>query len=115
MIYPFVILFVTSTLVWSATSFAQPDSKRANECANRFASYEKRGFIYNLDTSRREIVIHAGPGFFAAPFDIKRGFAETVSCVAMKGDPNMLSEFSIIHWQTGKRFGRFHNGRLEVD
>lgn len=102
-------------VAYSSVAQAQPDPKRAKECQKRFAVYERRGFVQDLDAARGQIVLHGGPAFFAAPISMKKDFAEAASCVIVKGDPKLLAEFSIIHWQTGKTFARFHYGKLEVE
>jgi len=54
-----------------------------------------------------------GHGFLAAPIGVKREFAKTIDCYALKGTGRGVS-FDVIHWQTGKRIANWNGYRLDV-
>ena len=109
------VLVFALAVAWSMQVMAQPDTQRAKDCQKVYDAYEKLGFAYNFEKVGGQVVLYAGAPFFSAPMDVKKQFAETVSCVLMRGDPKMLAEFTITHWQTGKVFAKFHYGRLRIE
>lgn len=55
-----------------------------------------------------------GPTYFTVPIDEKKGFAEVVNCVLLKGAGGGIA-FDLVHWQTGMRVASWNGYRLDVD
>lgn len=55
-----------------------------------------------------------GPTYFTVPIDEKKGFAEVVNCVLLKGAGGGIA-FDLVQWQTGKRVASWNGYRLDVD
>lgn len=104
-----------SSLLVTAPAIAQPDPARLKQCEKTVTAAQKGQTLYDLKVRGGELIVYAGWRFYTLPFDYKEEFARAISCVIVKGDPKMRAEFTIVHWQSGKTFGRFHYGRLQVD
>lgn len=60
------------------------------------------------------IQVLVGPTYFTVPIDEKKGFAEVVNCVLLKGAGGGIA-FDLVHWQTGMRVASWNGYRLDVD
>ncbi len=68
------------------------------------------------DVGVRGTGIHVlvGLRYFTVPIDEKKGFAEVVNCILLKGADVGIA-FDLVHWQTGTRVASWNGYRLDVD
>ena len=62
------------------------------------------------DCRGASIQVLVGPTYFTVPIDEKKGFAEVVNCVLLKGAGGGIA-FDLVHWQTGMRVASW-NGEV---
>jgi hypothetical protein len=97
-------------LFWAATgAVAQPNATRQQQCGAKLEQAQRLDMVQRVDRGR----IVVGPTWFRVGFDAKEGFAETVSCFLVQGDPKMCANFDLIDWSTGKPVARYENCRLK--
>lgn len=96
---------------------APPDraaEKRFEGCRAKLKKAQEMGMLHDFGWKGGAMPrVVVGPTFFDVPFDAKEGFAETVNCFLMTGQPKFIS-FDLLDWKTEKVVGRFEAGRLEI-
>jgi hypothetical protein len=102
-----------AALLSPGLSFATDDVK-LEACRAKLIKAQKLEVLYDLAWQKGSMPkVVAGPTFFTMPIDAKEGFAETVNCFLMVGEPKCI-EFDIKHWQTGKSAARWSGCRLKM-
>ncbi len=83
-------------------------------CNVKFQKAKEVEMLYDMGGKGASIQVFVGPTYFTVPIDAKKGFAEVVNCVLVKGSGGGVP-FELIHWQTGKRVAQWNGYRLDVD
>ena len=89
-------------------------NQRFEECREKLKKAQQLEVLYNLELKRAMPKVVVGPTFYSIPIDAKQGFADTVNCFLMTGEPNYI-DFDLSDWQSGKRVARYTRGRLKMD
>ena len=83
-------------------------------CNAKLQKAKELDMLSDVGVRGASIQVLVGPTYFTVPIDEKKGFAEVVNCVLVKGTGGEMS-FDLIHWQTGKRVASWNGYRLDVD
>ena len=89
-------------------------TKRFEDCREKLVRSQELEVLYNLELKRAAPKVVVGPTFYTMPFDAKQGFAETINCFLMQGEPKYIV-FDLLDWRTEKRVARYTLGTLKMD
>lgn len=96
----------------------ETDAKTAqaqyDACNVKLQKAKELDMLYDIGGKAASIQVFVGPTYFTVPIDAKKGFAEVVNCVLVKGTGEGMP-FDLIHWQSGKRVAQWNGYRLDVD
>ena len=110
-------LTLIASLVIAASALAAPpaaQTQRFEQCRAKLKKAQTLEVLYDLTWEKgREPRVVVGRIFMNLPIDAREGFAETVDCFLMTGDPKMHVNFNLLHWQTGRPVARFENGKYK--
>jgi hypothetical protein len=89
--------------------------KRFEACKASLLKAQQIDVLNNLDwRPPREPQVVVGATFYIMPFDAKKGFVDIVNCFLVSGKSDKHMSFDLLDWQTGKRVGRYVDGRLNI-
>ena len=83
-------------------------------CNAKLQKAKELDMLYDVGVRGAGIQVLVGPTYFTVPIDEKKGFAEVVNCVLLKGAGGGIA-FDLVHWQTGTRVARWNGYHLDVD
>lgn len=88
---------------------------RFETCKAKLVKAQKLGVLRDLKwKGTAEPTVVVGPTFLDMAFDGKEGFAETVNCFLVTGDPKKFVNFDVVEWRNGTTVGRFSYGKLKM-
>lgn len=83
-------------------------------CNAKLQKAKELDMLYDVGVRGAGIQVLVGPTYFTVPIDEKKGFAEVVNCVLLKGAGGGIA-FDLVHWRTGKQVASWNGYRLDVD
>lgn len=111
-----ILTLVVSTVLATlpAKGDAADNTSRALECQQKLRAAQKLDVLYDIKLATGRAMVYVGRTFFTIPIDAKEGFAETVSCLIVAGDPKACAQIDFHHWQTGAVVGQYRNCRFQA-
>ena len=110
--------FVAVTAPNTARAKPQADAKAAEarmmNCAGRVAAALESKTLDTVRPDGRGVRVVAGPEFLKMKFSDRQKTIADVNCLAVGGNGGTLI-FDVLHWQSGKRIGRFATGKFKMD
>lgn len=103
--------------VMHGTVFAVANASEAEfqQCRDKLLKAQKIDLLYDMKWEKGMLpYVVVGPTFFTIPFDAKEGFASTVNCFLMAGEPDKCIAFELLDYRTNKPIAYFRNCRLKI-
>lgn len=105
-------LFSAAAVLVPSTAVAAEPPPTAAQCQAKLRAARKLDVLYDMKLATGRALVYVGPTFFSLPIDAKEGFAETVSCLLVGGDPKSCAQIDFLHWQSGKMVAQYVNCRF---
>jgi len=108
-----IVLCAVAALALPGVAVSAEPPPTAAQCQAKLRAAQKLDVLYDMKLATGRALVYVGPTFFSLPIDAKEGFAETVSCLLVAGDPKSCAQIDFLHWQSGKLVAQYRNCRFK--